>query len=350
MKSKKSKFCSRLGFAFCLFTFAFLLSCGARPTDLRSLAPAETLVYLETNDLGAALQPIIDSKPFGEVAKSKPDLSALKGVQLAVAITGFEIAEEKLTDEYSVGRVQPHFVAIADTHAWNYQAVSFAEKKLGAFVANVYDSEPTLEKSDKNGGKYFTWTAKDGRKAYALVIDSLIFFGNDESAIDKCFAVKRGEADSIIKTGKVPPYDPATLASGYVSTIGVAQLAALAGIHFASQASEEEEVQSAVAGIVPQLIRGTIIDVSWTMHRSEKGIDDILTFKFPPNIVRVFNETMVPAETSEQGVENFVSGSAASFTRYNFRVTYISSHRCFQSSQIKYNTINRFIRYFWINV
>ena len=57
---------------------------------MRSLAPAETLVYLETNDLAAALQPIVDSKPFNEVAKSKPDFSALKGVQLAVAVTGFE--------------------------------------------------------------------------------------------------------------------------------------------------------------------------------------------------------------------------------------------------------------------
>ncbi|MGB5013127.1 MAG: hypothetical protein WBO68_03780, partial [Pyrinomonadaceae bacterium] len=86
---------------------------------MRTLVPAETLVYLETNDLAVALQPIVDAKPFMEVAKSKPDLSALKGVQLAVAVTGFETSEEKLTDEHSVGRVQPRFVAVADTHAWN---------------------------------------------------------------------------------------------------------------------------------------------------------------------------------------------------------------------------------------
>ena len=36
------------------------LSCSSKPTDLRTLAPAETLVYLETNDLGAALQPIVE--------------------------------------------------------------------------------------------------------------------------------------------------------------------------------------------------------------------------------------------------------------------------------------------------
>ena len=189
---------------------------------MRALVPADSLVYLETNDLAAALQPIVDSKPFNEVAKSKPDFSALKGVQLAVAVTGFETSEEQVNEEQSIGRIQPHFVAIADTHAWNFQAVSFAEKKLGSFVEKIYDQSLTLEKSDKNGGKYFTWTADDGRKAYALVIDSVIYFGNDETSIEKCLAVRRNEADSITETGKVQPTDPKTLASGYVSTDGIA--------------------------------------------------------------------------------------------------------------------------------
>jgi len=61
---------------------------------MRTLIPADTLVYLETNDLAAALQPIVDSKPFTEVAKSKPDFSALKGVQLAVAAV--DAVEERL--------------------------------------------------------------------------------------------------------------------------------------------------------------------------------------------------------------------------------------------------------------
>jgi hypothetical protein len=82
---------------------------------MRTLAPAETLVYLETNDLAAALKPIVDSKAFNEAAKRKPDLSALQGVQLVVAVTGFETTEEKLTEEHSVGRVQP-ILLLLPTH------------------------------------------------------------------------------------------------------------------------------------------------------------------------------------------------------------------------------------------
>ncbi len=308
-----------LSASICVYLWLILLSsCSAKPTDMRSLVPAETLVYLETNDLAAALQPIVDSKPFTEVAKSKPDFSALKGVQLAVAVTGFETSEEKLTDEHSVGRVQPHFVAIADTHGWNYQTVAFAEQKLGGFVEKVYDNPPTLDRSDKNGGKYFTWTAKDGRKAYVLVIDSLIYFGNDESAIDKVLAVRRGETESIAKASKVPPSAPGTLSSGYVSTDGIAQIANIIGLKFASEAGEDSEVQSAIAGILPQLLRSSITEISWTATKTEQGVEDKYKITMPPEIANVFSETIVPSgEAPEQLFSNLPELPTA--TRYNLK-------------------------------
>lgn len=286
---------------------------------MRTLVPADSLVYLETNDLAAALQPIVESKPFTEAAKKKPDFSALKGVQIAVAITGFETSEEKLTDENSVGRVQPHFVAVADTHAWNYQAVAFAEQKLGGFVESIYDSEPKLEKTDAKGGKYFTWTAEDNRKAYALVIDSLVYFSNDESAIDKCLAVRRGETDNIAKTGKVKPSEPGTLASGYVSTDGVAQIANIAALKFASETSDESEVQSAVAGILPQFIRGMMLEVNWTMAQGENGILDRYEIVMPAEMANVFSETMQPADKTDSGLFEYVPADLPRLTVYDLK-------------------------------
>ncbi|MEQ1646499.1 MAG: hypothetical protein ABL959_23800, partial [Pyrinomonadaceae bacterium] len=288
----------------CVYLWLIILpSCTTKQSDLRTLVPAETLVYLETNDLAAALQPIVDSKPFSSVVTKKPDFSALKSVQVAVAVTGFETSEVAVTDEQAVGKIQPRFVAVADTHAWNYQAVAFAEKKLGTFVTEVYDAEPKLEKSDKHGGKYFTWTSQDGRKAFALVIDSLIYFGNDESAIDKALSVRNGQADSIAKSGKLPAHVPGNLASGYVSTDGVAQIAALAGLHFASQASDEEEVQSAVAGILPQLIRGTVTDVSWSTSQTSEGIEDKWSVTMPADVANVLSESI----SSKDNFDAFVS-------------------------------------------
>jgi len=297
----------------------FLSSCSTKPTDMRTLVPADSLVYLETNDLAAALQPIIDSKPFNEVAKSKPDFSPVKGVQLAVAVTGFETSEEKVNDEQSIGKIQPRFVAVADTHAFHFQAVGFAEQKLGSFVSKIYDGDASLEKTDKHGGKYFTWTAGDNRKAYALVIDSLIYFGNDETAIEKCLAVKRGEADSITKTGKVKSASQETLASGYVSTDGIAQIANIVGLKLASEASDEPEIQSAIAGIVPRLLRNSITESSWTATKTDEGIEDKYSILMPTDIASVFSETMAPSSVDAPELLDVLPQGGTTVTVYNFR-------------------------------
>lgn len=302
-----------------LILSAFSSACSTKRADMRSLAPADTLIYLETNDLAGALQPIIDSKPFIDAATQRPDLSALSGVQLAIAITGFETKEERLTDEHSVGRVQPRFVAVADTHAWNYQAVAFAEQKLGGFVERIYDSPPTLVKANKSGGSYFTWTAKDGRKSFALVIDSLIYFGNDESAIDKCLAVRRGEADSLAKAGKVRPSQPGTLASGYIGSDGVAQISSVIGLKFASEAGEEAEVKSAISSILPLLLRNSVTEISWTAEKTDQGIVDSYMVTMPPELARVLNETMAPSDDPDRSLLNFVPDGAASVTAYNLK-------------------------------
>jgi hypothetical protein len=166
------------------------------------MIPSDSLVYLEAGDLAKVLEVMAASRAFQQIAKSKPDFSALQDIQLAIAVTGFETSEKQLSDENSILHFKPHFVAIAATHAWNWQARDFTENKLGEFINDVYGGDVVLETHDKNNGRYYTWTAKDGRKAFALVQNSLIFFGNDESAIEKCLAVERGEADSIAKTRK----------------------------------------------------------------------------------------------------------------------------------------------------
>ncbi len=316
MPFARRQFVSLILLPLCLCASVVGFSCTTKPTDMRLLVPAETLIYLETNDLAAALQPIVDSKPFREAATSTTDISVLRGVQLAVAVTGFETTEQKLTDENSVGRIQPRFVAIADTHAWNYQAVAFADQKLGQFVTDIYGADVTQDQIDKNGGKYFTWTSNDGRKSHAQVIDSLIYFGNDESIIDKCMAVRRGEADSIAKTGKVAATDPNSLASGYVSTDGVAQLGNIAGLRFGSDLSDESEVQSAIAGLLPRLIRSSVTEIRWVARKTDDGIEDRYQVSMPADVANIFVETMA-AETPNMSMLDRLTCSPTSVTLYN---------------------------------
>ncbi len=120
--------------AFALISFFIFSACNSAPTDLRNYAPAETLVYLETNDLQNTLDSLTDNETFQRLTNGKKDFSALKGVQLAVAVTGFETNEKQVTDSQAILNFKPQFVAIADTHAWEFQAVSLTENQIGNFV------------------------------------------------------------------------------------------------------------------------------------------------------------------------------------------------------------------------
>jgi hypothetical protein len=303
----------------CVYLWLICLpSCASKPTDLRSLAPSDSLIYVETNDLGAALQPIVDSKSFSEAAVSKPDLSAIHGVQLAIAVTGFETSEQQTGEGNFVLNFTPHFVAIADTHTWQWQTNSFAADHLGEFVNKVYGGGVQLETVAKNGGTEYVWTAEDGRKVYGFVIGSLILFGNDASSIENVQAVRRGDVDPISKTGKVPTGTD-DLAVGYVSTDGIGQIANIVGAQKAKESSEEAEVQSFVARVLPQMLRGAIREVTWTARKSDEGIEDKLGINLNPDIATVLNETLAPADARDDRLLEFAPVDAISVTQYGFK-------------------------------
>jgi hypothetical protein len=283
-----------LSVSICVYLWLILLtSCGSPPTDLRTLVPADTLVYLETNDLGAALQPVME-KPSEDVKSWKIDLSSLKDIQLAVAVTGIETSEQKLNDEQSNAQIKPKFVAVANTHAWHFQAVRFAEQKLGAFVSQIYGSKPTLDEPERDGGRDMTWTAADGRKAYAFVTGSVVYFSNDRESLDKTLAVRAG-ASSLASTGKVRPTSPEAIASGYASTQGIAQLADVAGLKTGASASEDPQVQSVVAAILPQLIREMVKDVTWTEKKVDGSVADTYQIAMTENVAAALKDTQ-PAD------------------------------------------------------
>lgn len=301
----------------CLLFAGGMASCSSKAVDLRTLAPADALVYLETNDLGKTADALTRAKTFRQLAKTTPDLSALKGIQLAVVVTGFEISEEKAPDEDRALSFRPHFVAIAETHAWNYQALAFTENKLGEFINQIYGGEVELDTTDKNDGKFFTWTATDGRKAYALVQGSRIFFGNDESAIEKCLAVKRGEADSFAKTGKLSQPGDSTLAMGYVSTDGVGQIATLSGTVLGNRSGGEEDVQKFISDVLPPIIRNTVKEATWTAAKAEEGIEDRFSFSSEPEVSSVWKETLVGSKAAREPLAEFLPTNPFSVTRYD---------------------------------
>jgi len=288
--------------------------------DMRNLVPNDAIAYLETNNLAETLQTLTESQAFQEIAADKPDFSALKNMQLAVAVTGFETSEKKITEENSILNFKPQFVAVAETHAWSWQTLSFAENQLNDFVMKNYGDAGKLERRDQADGKLFTWTASDGRKTFAYVQNSLIYFGSDWSAIEKCLAVKKGEAESLAKNDALTRvYSENNLAFGYVSSAGIIQIAELAGIILAVDTTEESGGRSFIARIVPQILQNTTKEIVWTANKTERGIEDNFSVSLTNETSSVLKETLATSFDSQTNSAEFLPPNFFSATRYNLK-------------------------------
>ena len=291
--------------------------------DLREFAPNDALAYFEINDLSKTLDALTENKTFQELTKSKKDFSALKNVQIAVIVTGFKTSEKQITDENSILNFQPHFAVVAETHAWEFQANSLVENQINDFVREHYGDDAKLETSDKNGGRNYIWTASDGRKAVAFVEKSRIYFGNDETAVEKCLAAARGESESLLKNenlSRALSLRPENnLVFGYVPPEGVAQIANLTGVSTAIETTESEEGRSFIARVLPQVLRNTLKEIVWTMQPNGQKIEDKIFVSLSAETAFVLKETLdAPAET-ETNAPEFLPYDIFSATLYKLK-------------------------------
>ena len=302
-------------FLLTLAAIYFSAACRTAPVnDLRKLAPRETLVYLETKDVGATLDALTASPAFRTLA-GKKDFSALANVQVAVAVTGFETSEKD-----SILNLKPRFVAVADTHLWNWQAVALVENQLDGFVRKNYGAAAQIEKIDKDDGAFFTWTAEDSRRFFAFAQDGLIYFGNDAGAIEKCLAIKKGAGESLAQNEYFArAYKKNNLAFGYVSSDGISQIAALEGVSIAVSQSEEANERSFIARILPPILQNTTSEIVWTANRGERGIEDKYSVTLKPEIVPILKEILDADAVLPKDFVDFLPSEVFSATRYNLR-------------------------------
>lgn len=309
-----------LTFFICIFLF-LIISCRNAPpkSDLRAFVPNETLVYLETNDLEKMLAALTDNKAFRQLAKSKEDFSAFSGVQVAVAVTGFEVSDKELTAEHSVLNFKPRFVAVADTHTFETANLSLVENQLNDFVSSISGDDSKFETIEKSGVKMFVWTAKDGRKIFSAVSESLIYFGNDEAGIEKFLAVKRGETENLTKNESLAREREKAanaLAFGFVTNEGTAQISNLITAPIAVNATEDNEERQAVAQILAPILQKTFGEIVWTARKNETEIEDNLFLKTDVESTEVFKETLKTSAPSEFQKADFLPTQVLSLTRY----------------------------------
>ena len=283
-----------------------------RAVDMADYAPADSIVYVEFNNLAAVAQAIQNSEAWqaaAPITQSKPttqnrfvNTAARVGIgplpavlfaraQFALVVVGLNTSEENDTL-----KVRPEVAIIAETHTshWRIQPATVeAVKHLANFA---YGASMCSER--KSDADYIDCSVAGGeRKIVGAVDGSLVVIGNSDNAVRSCLEVRRGVRPSIhtdtemVKVRSSLASDK-TLGFGYISPANSAKLFSWAAPLVMGHAPGDSQLEQLLAVSAGKVLRG----VAWTANPSPQGIEDRFLFSLEPGVVSRLQPAFETAE------------------------------------------------------
>jgi hypothetical protein len=283
-----------------------------RAVDMADYAPADSIVYVEFNNLAAVAHAIQNSEVWqaaAPITQSKPatqnrfmNTAARAGIgplpavlfaraQFALVVVGLNTSEENDTL-----KVRPEVAIIAETHTshWRIQPATVeAVKHLANFA---YGASMCSER--KADADYIDCSVTAGeRKIVGAVDGSLVVIGNSDNAVRSCLEVHRGVRPSIhtdtemVKVRSSLASDK-TLGFGYISPANSAKLFSWAAPLLMGQAPGDQQLEQLLAVSAGKVLRG----VAWTANPSPHGIEDRFLFSLEPGVVSRLQPAFETAE------------------------------------------------------
>jgi hypothetical protein len=310
--------------------------------DMAAYVPADSLVYLEANNLPELASGLTKTDAWHALASPAGIRSGVGQVgwlgrltswtsigpaeavvfaraQVAVAVMGFEAA-----DGGDTLRIKPRLALVIESHTSAGRTRTAIERRVGDFANRAYDN-PRVEEKDVDGVHWISWTAASGdRHLYAALIDSVAIVGNDETAVKACLAVRRGERPSL--AGNIEMEDMRRrvmqgerLAFGFVSPQGAARIFEVAAAVYFGQVSGDPQAQSLAANILPEMARKVLGSVGWSTRLSEGAVEDqyFMSIKTDPAIR--LRDVLALNSVSPIPVTGMLPADTYSFTRYSTR-------------------------------
>ena len=294
---------------------AFLWWSVPRNVDMSDYAPANSIVYVEFNNLAAVAQAIQNSEVWqaaAPITQSKPatqnrfmntaaraGIGPLPAVLFARAQIALVVVDLTTTQENDTLKVRPEVAIIAETHTSRWrtrQAAVDAVKHLANFV---YGASMCNERSAD--AEYIECSIAGGeRKIVGAVDGTLVVIGNSDNAVRSCLEVHRGVRPSIhtdtelVKVrSNVTSHN--TLGFGYISPANSAKLFSWVAPLLMRQAPGNQQLEQLLAVSAGKVLRG----VAWTANPSPQGIEDRFLFSLEPGVVSRLQPAFETAERDE---------------------------------------------------
>ena len=283
-----------------------------RRVDMADYAPANSIVYVEFNNLAAVAQaiqnsdvwqaaaPITQSKPttqnrFTSVAV-RAGIGPLPAVLFARTQIALVVVDLTTAEENDTLKVRPEVAIIAETHTSRWRTKPAAVEAVKHLANFVYGASMCSERSAD--AEYIECSIAGGeRKIVGAVDGTVIVIGNSDNAVRSCLEVRHGVRPSIhtdaemLKVRSSLATDK-TLGFGYISPANSAKLFSWAAPLVMGHAPGDSQLEQLLAVSAGKVLRG----VAWTANPSPQGIEDRFLFSLEPGVVSRLQPAFETAE------------------------------------------------------
>ncbi|MDX6693732.1 MAG: hypothetical protein QOF02_1335 [Blastocatellia bacterium] len=310
--------------------------------DMAGYVPADSLIYLEANNLPLIASEVTQTDAWKALAPpagikanlgsygwlsrlaawtgiGPADAVVLSRAQIAVTVMGFDAAEAGATL-----KIKPRYALVAETHTSASRVQTAIDKRVGEFARRAY-GEPVIERKEVGGVELKTWRAAEGeRRIVTSVFESVAIVGTDEATVLACVAVRRGERPSLAGNQQMEAMrqrlDGANaLAFGYVSAGGAAKLLEVAATVYATQMLSDPRAQGLAASTLPGLANKILGSAGWSARLSNGMVEDRYFVTLQNGVTSVLREMLATAGGPAPSAGELLPAETYSVSHYNYR-------------------------------
>lgn len=311
--------------------------------DMAAYVPADSLVYLEANnlpDIASGLTETDAWKALASPAGITPGIGQVGWLSRIASWTGIGPAEAVVFSRAQIAatvlgleaadtgdetlRIKPRMALVIETHTGARRTRAAIEKRVGDFANRAYDN-PRIEQNDADGVHWIIWSATTGdRRIIAAMTESLAVLGNDEAAVRACLAVRRGERPGLVGNlemeGMRRRFERSDrLAFGFVSPQGAARIFEVVAAIYVGQVSQDQQTQSLAANILPQMANKILGSVGWSTRIADGAVEDHYFVSVKNDATARLRETLAQAPASSLRAGEVLPSDTFSLTRYTTR-------------------------------
>lgn len=307
-------------------------------TDMASYAPADSLGFVETNDLTELAQGIEETQAWKALAGpvgARPSLlpsrwfirlarwtgigSAeaiiLARSQVAVVFTGAEASEAGPTLT-----IKPLATLIIETHTTQRRMRPAIERQIEDLARRVY-GQPMLSRKLIDGVDLGEWSSPDGgRRIVAAFADTVAVIGNDEQSVLHCLEARHGKRAALSGEKQLDDLRkkvdaPNASVFGYISKTGVKSLLQAFALYRAGSSTDAVTISKIFSETVGNLVDG----LGWSSRFVDAMVEERCSIALSQGVADKLRGSFVPEDKLPLSDLPFVPPDAHSVSLYHFR-------------------------------